>query len=649
MRKLVLCLVLVAIGVAPASKPMAAADAVSSKDGLVVCTSAPACDAGAAVLARGGNAVDAAVATAFALAVTLPSAGNIGGGGFMVVRRANGDVTTFDYREKAPLKATRQMYMRDGKVVPALTSAGYLAPGVPGSVRGLALAHKRFGKLPWKDVVMGGVLLAEDGFVISPALARGLNSQLSGAMGTFPASVAAYGKPGGGAWAGGDRLVLKDLGRTLRAIATEGPDAFYKGWIADRIAEDMAANGGLITKDDLAAYEARERAPVKGTFRGFDIAAMGPPSSGGVALVQMLGMIENFDLKAKGPASVEARHIEIEAMRRAYLDRARHLGDPDFVQMPLARLLSKEYAKTLAASIDPAKAGSSVELGKDIVTTTASQEPEETTHYSVIDKDGMAVSTTTTLEGGYGSRVVVKGAGFILNNEMGDFNKNPGVTLTDGTIGTPANVIDPGKRMLSSMTPAIVSKNGKVVLITGSPGGRTIINTVFNVVLNVTEFGMDVRAAVDAPRMHHQWLPDQVTIERSGAGEPLVAALQKLGHTVRTTAAQGDANSIGVDASGLAWGAADKRSPDGKASAALAAPKPRSAGGLAAPKRAAAKGLPRRSREAAKGLPRRSREAAKAGLDFGRIEAIGCSEMLRLAHHHRHHHTCFGGPVELRH
>ena len=567
MRKLVFAVVLLAMAAAPSNRAMQAADAVSSKDGLVVCTSAPACDAGAAVLAKGGNAVDAAVATAFALAVTLPSAGNIGGGGFMVVRRAGGEVTTFDFREKAPLKSTRTMFMRDGKVDPSLTSAGYLAPGVPGSVRGLALAHKRFGKLPWKDVVMPGVLLAEEGFTISAGLARGLNAQISGAMGKFPASVAAYGKPGGATWNGGDRLVLEDLGRTLRAIATDGPDAFYKGWIADRIAEDMAANGGLISKEDLAAYEAKERAPVKGTFRGFDIVSMPPPSSGGVALIQMLNMLEHFDLKSKGAASVEARHLEIEAMRRAYLDRARHLGDPDFVQIPLARLLSKEYGKTLAATIDPARATSSVELGRDIVTTT-SQEPDETTHYSVIDKDGMAVSTTTTLEGGYGSRVVVKGAGFLLNNEMGDFNKNPGVTLTDGTIGTPANLIDPGKRMLSSMTPTIVSRNGKVVLITGSPGGRTIINTVFNVVLNVTEFGMDVRHAVDAMRMHHQWLPDQVSLERSPEAEQLAEALRKLGHTPRVAGTQGDANSIGVDASGLAWGAADKRTADGKASAA---------------------------------------------------------------------------------
>ena len=567
-RVLVLLLSLLVIRSAPAT--VAAPDeGTSSKDGLVVCTSAPACDAGASVLAKGGTAVDAAVATAFALAVTHPSAGNIGGGGFMVVRSPNGSVTTFDYREKAPLKSTRTMYMREGKVDISLTNQGYLAPGVPGTVRGLALAHKKFGRLPWKDVVMPAVQLADEGFVISDGLAHGLNAQLSGAMGKFPASVDAYGKPRGGTWASGDRLVLKDLARTLRAIATDGPDVFYKGWIADRIAEDMAANGGIITKEDLAAYEAKERAPVKGTFRGYEIASMAPPSSGGVALIEMLNMLEAFDLKAKGAGSAEAKHLEIEAMRHAYLDRARYLGDPDFVQIPLSKLLSKEYARTQASTIDAAKASSSAELGKDILGAPASQEPEDTTHFSVIDRAGMAVSNTYTLEGGYGSRVVVKGAGFILNNEMGDFNKNPGVTLPDGTIGTPANLIDPGKRMLSSMTPTIVSKQGKVVLITGSPGGRTIINTVYCVVLGLTEFGMPVRTAVDAPRMHHQWLPDAVTIEREGAPDDLVQKLRAMGHTVEIgRAQQGDANSIGVDAGGTAWGAADKRSPDGKASAA---------------------------------------------------------------------------------
>jgi gamma-glutamyltranspeptidase/glutathione hydrolase len=551
---------------------------VPSTDGLVVCTSAPACDAGAAILAKGGNAVDAAVATAFALAVTHPSAGNIGGGGFMVVRSPDGKVTTFDYREKAPGKSTRTMYLRDGKVDINLTNEGYLAPGVPGTVRGLELAHNRLGHLPWRDLVAPAIELADKGFVLSSALARSLNSQLTpgerqgrpsgGVMAKYPASVAAYGKPGGGQWTAGDRLVLPDLARTLRAIADGGAYAFYRGWIADRIAEDMAAHGGLITKEDLAAYEAKERAPITGTFRGYDIAAMPPPSSGGVALVEMLNILERDDLKSKGAASAEAKHFEIEAMRRAYLDRARFLGDTDFVQVPLARLTSKQHASEVAATIDPARASSSAELGKDILTATQAPEPDETTHFSVIDRNGMAVSNTFTLEGGFGSRVVVKGAGFLLNNEMGDFNKNPGVTDGKGTIGTPANLIDPGKRMLSSMTPVIVSRNGKLVLVTGSPGGRTIINTVFTVVFNVLEFGMNAREAVDAPRLDHEWMPDQVRIERADAA--LLDRLKAMGHVnVSAGGVQGDANSILVDGSGTAWGAADTtRSADGKASPA---------------------------------------------------------------------------------
>jgi gamma-glutamyltranspeptidase/glutathione hydrolase len=560
----------------------AADQGVPSKDGMVVCTSAPACDAGAAILARGGNAVDAAVATAFALAVTHPSAGNIGGGGFMMVRSSDGKLTSFDYREKAPAASTRTMYLRDGKVDITLTNEGYLAPGVPGTVRGLALAHKRFGKLAWKEVVMPAVDLAEGGFTLSAALARSLNGQLfpterngvpsGGVMAKYPASVAAYGKPDGGQWAAGDRIVLGDLAKTLRAIATEGPDVFYKGWIADRTAEDMAAHGGLITKQDLAAYEAKERAPVTGSFRGYDIAAMPPPSSGGVAMIEMLNILEGYDLKSKGAASAEAKHLEIEAMRRAYLDRARFLGDPDFVPIPVATLLSKPHAKEVAASIDVAKSSSSAALGQDILTLAQPAEPDETTHFSIVDRRGMAVSNTFTLEGGFGSRVVVKGAGFLLNNEMGDFNKNPGVTDERGGIGTPPNLIDPGKRMLSSMTPAIVSKNGKVVLITGSPGGRTIINTVFNVVLNVTEFGMNARDAVDAPRMDHEWMPDNVRIERVGADAALLEKLAAMGHlNVTGGGNQGDANSILVDASGTAWGAADTtRSADGKASPAPA-------------------------------------------------------------------------------
>ena len=519
-------------------------------------------------MAKGGNAVDAAVATAFALAVTHPSAGNIGGGGFMIVRTPSGELTTFDYREKAPLKATRTMYVgADGNIDGSLTRAGYLAPGVPGAVRGLEMAHKKFGKLPWKDVVMPGVVLAEQGFALSESLARSLNREVAGPMARFPASVAAYGKPGGGEWKAGDRLVLTDLGKTLRAIATDGPDAFYTGWIADRVAEDMKANGGLISKEDLAAYQAKERPALKGTYRGFEIIGMPPVSSGGVALIEMLNIVEPYNLKSKGLLTAPALHIQIEAMRRAYLDRARHLGDPDFVTVPVERLTSKEHAKSVASTIDLAKASSSVELGKDIVTAPTTQEPDETTHYSVIDRGGMAVTTTTTLEGGFGSHVVVKGAGFLLNNEMGDFNKKPGTTDLTGNIGTPANLIDPGKRMLSSMTPAMVLKDGKVVLLTGSPGGRTIINTVFTIVLGVTEYGLTGREAVNLARMHHQWLPDQTRVEPNGATDEVIAQLKAMGHDIaRATGRQGDAHSIWIAPDGMPYGVNDKRTPDSKAS-----------------------------------------------------------------------------------
>ena len=558
-------LVVSAQGAAPAAQQQDLG--VPAKDGVVVCTSAPACDAGASVLAKGGNAVDAAVATAFALAVTHPAAGNIGGGGFMIVRTPDGQVTSFDYRERAPLASTQTMYLdEEGNIDRSLTAAGYLAPGVPGSVRGLAMAHTKFGKLPWKEVVMPGVTLAEQGFEMSQALARGLNREVAGPMAKFPASVAAYGKPGGGTWEAGDRIVLKDLGKTLRAIAEDGPDAFYTGWIADAIAADMKANGGLITKADLAQYQAKERTPVRGTYKGYEIVSMPPISSGGIALIEMLNILEPMDLKSKGLLTAEALHLQIEAMRRAYLDRARYLGDPDFVTVPVERLTSKEHARRVAATIDPDKASSSVLLGKDIVTVTA-QEPDETTHYSVMDKDGMAVTTTTTLEGSYGSHVVVKGAGFLLNNEMGDFNKKPGETNTRGDIGTPPNLIEPGKRMLSSMTPTMVLKDGRVVLLTGSPGGRTIINTVFTIVLGVVEYGLNGRQAVDLARMHHQWLPDRVTIEKeSGPSTEVLSKLKAMGHNITAGGRQGDAHSVWVAPDGTIYGINEKRTPDGKAS-----------------------------------------------------------------------------------
>ncbi len=563
LRLTVLIVTLLAAATVPGAQPDLG---VPSHDGLVVCVSAPACDAGASVMARGGNAVDAAVATAFALAVTHPSAGNIGGGGFMIVRTPSGSVRTFDYREKAPLKSTRTMYLQsDGTIDRSLTAAGYLAPGVPGTVRGLELAHKRFGKLPWKDVVAPAVALAE-GFRISAALARGLNREVQGPMAAFPESVAVYGKPGGGEWVEGDTLTLPDLGKTLAAIGDRGADAFYKGSIADRIADAMKTNGGLISKADLAAYRAKERKPLRGRYKGYDIISMPPPSSGGVALIEMLNILEPLDLKSKGPLTAQALHLEIEAMRRAYLDRARYLGDPDFVKVPIGLLTSKPHASTVAATISSDKASRSVDLGRDIVSATTAAEPDDTTHFSVIDRSGLAVTSTYTLEGGYGSHVVVKGAGFLLNNEMGDFNRKPGETTITGDIGTPPNVIDPGKRMLSSMTPTMVVKDGKLVLLTGSPGGRTIINTVLTIVLGVTEFGLNGRQAVDLARIHHQWLPDRVTVEEGTIPDDTVAALKAMGHEIRTADRQGDAHSIWIAPDGTPHGEPDKRTPDSKAS-----------------------------------------------------------------------------------
>jgi gamma-glutamyltranspeptidase/glutathione hydrolase len=547
------------------------ADETSSSTGVVVSAHHLASDAGAAMLAKGGNAVDAGVATAMALAVTYPAAGNIGGGGFMVIRMNDGTATTIDYREKAPLKSTPGMYTNaKGEIEWAATDSGWRAPGVPGTVRGLAMAHAKFGKLPWKDVVMPAVELAENGFALSAPLADELNVVLERFIGVFPSSKATYGKPDGTKWAAGDTLRLPQLGRALRAIAEQGPDVFYTGWIADSLDAQMRANGGLITRADLAAYQAVEREPVRGSFNGHEIIAMGPPSSGGAVMMLTLNQLEALGVANMKRDDARTLHYRIEVARRAYLERARWIGDPDFTDVPLERLISKEYARELVAGIDSTKASSSAELGKDIV--TPGTEPKETTHFSVVDAEGNAVSNTYTLEGGYGSGVVV--AGFLLNNEMGDFNKKPGYTDHGWAIGTPANVIAPGKRMLSSMSPVIVTRSGALRLVTGSPGGRTIPNTVLNVVLGVTAFGEGVRAAVDAPRIHHQWMPDGAQFEAGAATPEVLATLRAMGHRIEEAPAnsQGDAHSILYDAtSRTARAANDKRSPDSGASV----PKPK--------------------------------------------------------------------------
>jgi gamma-glutamyltranspeptidase/glutathione hydrolase len=543
----ILVLFLVAVPLRAAGPP------VEAKNGMVVSVCPHASKVGVGVMKNGGNAVDATVATAFALAVTYPQAGNIGGGGFMLVHPAKGDPTVFDYRETAPAAATTDMFVKQ-------TSAyTHNAVGVPGTVRGLALAHKKFGKLPWMDLVAPAVALAADGFEIDRSLASVLNGVVASSA-DFPELKRVFGKDSG-RWQAGDRLVQPDLAKTLKRIAEGGADAFYAGPVADQIAAEMKAGGGLITKEDLAKYAAKERKPVHGTYRGYDVYGPPPPSSGGICLVQMLNVLENFDLKKEGRYSPKTVHLMAEAMRRAFCERARYLGDPDFTLIP-AHLTAKYHAKLLAGTIDPAKATPSEKLATNI---PLAKEGDNTTHFSVIDKDGMAVANTYTLEHSFGSKVVVRGAGFLLNNEMADFNWKPGVTDRRGGIGTPPNDVAPGKRMLSSMTPTVVAKGGKPVLVTGSPGSRTIINTVLCVVVNVVDFDMDVRAAVDAPRMHHQWFPDQLWLEKADGQDELVAKLKEMGHTVGFLK-QGDAHSIGVDwKTGVYRAGVDKRIHGGAA------------------------------------------------------------------------------------
>jgi gamma-glutamyltranspeptidase/glutathione hydrolase len=527
---------------------------VEFHNGVVVSVAAAGSDTGLAILKAGGNAVDAAVATAFALAVVHPAAGNIGGGGFMLIYPPGGEPVVIDYRETAPAAAAKHMFAKDESLY------SHRVVGVPGTVRGLALAHRRFGKLPWMTLVLPAVKLAREGFLLDAHQAGSLNNVLAAASDNKELH-RVFGRPDGQAWSAGDRLVQPDLAKTLEVIAEQGADAFYIGRIADLLAAEMKAGGGLITKEDLAAYQALVRQPIHGTYRGYAVYGPPPPSSGGICLLQMLNILENFDLKGHGRFAPETLHLMIEAMRRAYRDRAEYLGDPAFTKIP-AHLTTKEYAKKLAQGIDLVHATKSTDLAKEI---RLAVEGDSTTHFSVIDKTGMAVSNTYTLERAYGSRVVVKGAGFLLNNEMMDFNWRPGITDTQGTIGTPPNQIAPGKRMLSSQTPTILAKNGKVFLVTGSPGSRTIINTVLNIVVSVIDFDMGIQDAVDAPRLHHQWFPDEVRFEGVATYPTTVTGLKAMGHNVLSTR-QGDAHSIWVDPhSGAYIGAADKRL-SGKAS-----------------------------------------------------------------------------------
>ncbi len=533
---------------------------VRASKGMVVSAEAVGSRVGADVLRDGGNAVDAAVATAFALAVTHPAAGNIGGGGFLVYRPSVGDPVAYDFREVAPARATPTMFLRDGKYDPTLHHESYLSIGVPGTVAGLHMAWKAHGKLSWKRLVDPAILLARDGFTVTDGLSRQLKEVLPD-MKNHPASVAQFSKYGV-PYEVGETLKQPDLARTLERIAAQGPAGFYEGETALLIEQEMQKNGGLITREDLKNYTPKARVPLRGTYRGYDIISMPPISSGGTALIEMLNILESDNLSANGYGSAANTHLIIEAMRRAYADRARYLGDPDFnPSMPIDKLISKSYAADLRKSIAKDRASKS-----SPTTFSWPTESNETTHFSVVDAERNAVAVTYTLEYGYGSRITVTGGGFLLNNEMGDFNAGPGLTTEDGLIGTEPNLAAPGKRMLSSMTPTIVAKDGKLVMVTGSPGGRTIINSTLHTILNVLDFGMNAQEAVDGARFHHQWLPDRTMYERNGLSPDTLAILRDQGHTLQEVGGIGLTEVIAFNAKDdVLEAGCDRRDSDGGA------------------------------------------------------------------------------------
>ena len=535
---------------------------VYAKHGMVVSTHAIASNVGMEILKKGGNAIDAAVATGFALAVVNPGAGNIGGGGFMVIRMADGTSVGVNYREKAPKAAHEKMYLdENGELIRGLNHDGYLAVGVPGTVAGLTLALEKYGTMKLKDVIKPAIELAEKGFTLSYGLERNFIN-LEDDFRKYPGSEKQFYKKDGTYYRMGDTWKQPDLAKTLKRIAKHGRDGFYKGETADIFEREMKANGGMITKADLADYEAQLRDLIEVDYRGYTIHSMSPPSSGGITLGIMLNILEGYDLQSMGHNSAQYVHTVTEAMRRGFNQRAAHLGDPDFnPDMPVDKLISQAFADELRKSIAADKASVS-----DSSSFEWDYESEETTHYSVVDAQGNAVSNTYTLEYYYGSRIVLNGAGFLLNNEMGDFNPVPGLTNSRGLIGTNPNLVQPEKRMLSSMTPTIVSKDGKNFMVTGSPGGRTIINTVFQTILNVVDFDMNIFEAIDAPRFHHQWLPATIRIEKWGVGADAIEKLETMGHEISWYRTQGRAMGIIIDPeSGLRIGASDPRSPDGGA------------------------------------------------------------------------------------
>jgi gamma-glutamyltranspeptidase/glutathione hydrolase len=532
---------------------------VYGRDGIVAAQHLLAAQIGADVLEEGGNAVDAAVATGFALAVSLPRAGNIGGGGFMLVYDAESGVTNaIDYREMAPLRATRDMFLdTNGDADPELSRNSHLASGVPGTVAGFWEAHQMFGRLSWARLLQPAIDLARNGIVVTRDLATQLENRKTRNC-RHAATCKYFYKAGGEPYEFGERLVQSDLAETLQLIADEGPDAFYRGEIARKIVAEMEAGGGLIDRTSLAAYKPVVRDAIRSNYRGYEIVTMPPPSSGGVHVLQMLNVLSHFPIAAMGRGSADNIHLLAEVMRRAYADRSKHLGDPDFYDVPLDWLLSEAYAKQLAASIDMERATPSSEVSPG---TAPRHESEDTTHFSVMDADGNVVANTYTLNGSYGSAISVSGAGFLLNNEMDDFVSKPGTPNMYGLLGGKANAVEALKRPLSSMTPVIVFDDGEPWFATGSPGGARIITAVLQMIVNVIDHRMNIADASHWPRMHHQWYPDQLIVE-TGFGTDTIRLLEQRGHEVVVKGSTGTSLQSVAFREGLYRGASDPRRPN---------------------------------------------------------------------------------------
>ena len=531
---------------------------VIADSAMVVSAHPLASQIGLDILKKGGNAVDASIATQFALAVTLPAAGNIGGGGFMVYRLADGTLTALDYREAAPASSTADMYLDSlGNVIERLTTESHLASGVPGSVAGMAEAHAKYGKLPWRELVQPAIDLALKGFILTKLEAEGLNSiqeDLKRNNTVIPEFLIRD------KWNSGDSIRYTDLGHALERIRDGGAAGFYEGQTAQDIVNEMARGNGKISLDDLKNYKAKWRKPVTGTYRNFKVISMPPPSSGGIALLQLLNSVEPYSLSEMGHNTTATIHLFTEAQRRVYADRATHLGDPDFFQVPVASLLAPQYIQSRMKSFDPAHATASETLKAG---DTPPYESPQTTHLSIVDKYGNAVSVTTTLNAGYGSRIVVAGSGFILNNEMDDFSAKPGHANMYGALGGEANKIEPGKRMLSSMTPTILEKDGKLFMVVGTPGGTTIITSVFQTIVNVIDHNMGMQEAVAARRIHSQWFPDKLFIEEGAVDEETRKGLQGKGHVIDAEPAElGRVDAILVRQDGKLEGGADPRGDD---------------------------------------------------------------------------------------